>query len=96
MNSNDLISSLRAKKEELCVKYRVKQIGIFGSIARGTAKDTSDIDIYAEFTPEADILDYSGLTIELEELFHRSVDIATPSGIRDEMRGSILRDLIIV
>ena len=96
MNHDDIISSLREKKEEIYQKYRVKQIGVFGSIARGTATDTSDIDIYAEFAPDADILDYSGLSLELEELFHRSVDIATPSGIRDEMRGSIFRDLIMV
>lgn len=77
-------------------KYRVKQIGIFGSVARGTATEKSDIDIYAEFYPDADILDFSGLSQELETMFHRSIDIATPKGIREEMKAAIYRDLILV
>lgn len=96
MDTNDVISSLRNIKEEIHQKYRVKKIGIFGSFARGTAIEESDIDIYAEFEPEADILDYSGLSIELEAIFHRPVDIATPRGIREEMHSSIFRDLIII
>ncbi|HWQ66164.1 MAG TPA: nucleotidyltransferase family protein [Methanospirillum sp.] len=96
MNCNDVISSLRNAKEEIHRKYRVKEIGIFGSVARGTAKDESDIDIYAEFEQEADILDFSGLSLELEEMFHRPIDIATPQGIREEMRAMVFRDLILV
>ena len=96
MDRNDIFSSLQIKKEEIYQKYRVKKIGIFGSVARGTAKNSSDIDIYAEFEPEADILDYSGLSLELEELFNQTVDIATPRGIREEMKKSVFHDLIIV
>ncbi len=96
MNRDDIISSLKNVKEEIHLKYRVKEIGIFGSVARGTAKKESDIDIYAEFEPEADILDYSGLSLELEELFNRPIDIVTPRGIREEMRSNIFHDLIVV
>lgn len=96
MNCSEIISSLKNVKEEIHLKYRVKKIGIFGSVARGTAKDESDIDIYAEFEPEADILDFSGLSLELEEMFHRPIDIATPKGIREEMRSTIFHDLILV
>jgi hypothetical protein len=96
MNCNDVISSLKKVKEEIHLKYRVKEIGIFGSVARGTAKDKSDIDIYAEFESEADILDFTGLSLELEEMFHRPIDIATPKGIREDMRSTIFQDLILV
>ncbi len=96
MNRNEVISSLKNIKEEIHQKYRVKKIGIFGSVARGTATEESDIDIYAEFEPEADILDFSGLSIELETMFHRSIDITTPKGIREEMRSTVFRDLIVV
>jgi uncharacterized protein len=96
MDQRDIISTLKKSKKEIHNKYRVKKIGLFGSFARGTEKEGSDIDIYAEFEPEADILDLSGLSIELEEMFHRSIDIATPYGIREEMKRSIYRDLIVI
>ena len=36
-------------KKELREKYNVKEIGIFGSIVRGEAKEGSDVDILVEF-----------------------------------------------
>lgn len=96
MDQKEIISSLKRSKNEIHKKYRVKKIGLFGSFARGTEKENSDIDIYAEFEPEADILDLSGLSIELEEMFHRPIDIATPYGIREEMKRAIYRDLIVI
>lgn len=96
MNRDEVILLLSKVKDEMHQKYRVETIGLFGSFARGTETDESDIDIYAEFEPEADILDYSGLSLELEARFHRSVDIATPHGIREEMRSSIYQDLIVI
>jgi len=37
------------KKELREKKYNVKEIGIFGSIVRGEAKEGSDVDILVEF-----------------------------------------------
>ena len=40
---------IRKHKKELREKYNVKEIGIFGSIVRGEAKEGSDVDILVEF-----------------------------------------------
>lgn len=96
MNRDDVILLLKAAKKDIFLKYRIQKIGIFGSVARDNAGEESDIDVYAEFEPEADILDYSALSLGLEELFNRPVDIATPAAIRDEMRSSIMKDVIII
>lgn len=96
MNRDEIITSLKKMKGEISKKYRVKKIGIFGSYARGNPKTDSDIDIYAEFDQEADLLDYSGLISELEDVFQKPIDVATPLGIREEMRKSIYRDLIMI
>lgn len=62
----------------------------------GKLQDEHDIDIYAEFKQEADIRDVSGLSLGLEEMFHRSIDIASPQGIREEMRVMVFYDLILI
>ena len=40
---------IRKHKKELREKYNVKEIGIFGSIVRGEAREGSDVDILVEF-----------------------------------------------
>jgi predicted nucleotidyltransferase len=42
---------LKEHKAEVVQKYRVREIGIFGSFVRGEQKRRSDIDILVEFAP---------------------------------------------
>ena len=46
---NEIKEIIRKHKKELREKYNVKEIGIFGSIVRGEAKEGSDVDILVEF-----------------------------------------------
>lgn len=55
-------------------KYKITAMGIFGSFARGDQRDDSDIDVVFE-TTEPDLIATSSMKIELEELFHRRVDV---------------------
>ncbi|MBA7533226.1 hypothetical protein ES705_25461 [subsurface metagenome] len=79
---------LASHKQELKEKYRVKDIGIFGSYARGKQKKRSDIDLVIEFDLKAfgknfkGLFDtYMNLSIYLEHLIGRKVDILTPESI---------------
>jgi len=42
-------------KQELKEKFKVKEIGIFGSAIRGDRRQTSDIDLLVDFKDEADL-----------------------------------------
>jgi len=48
-NLADILETLAAHREELKQRYRVKEIGVFGSVVRGEQKGTSDVDILVEF-----------------------------------------------
>ena len=72
---------LSEKSEYLADVYGVKKIGLFGSYAKGTYTETSDIDIIVEFeTPLGfkfmDFADY------LEELLGKPVDVLTLGGLQ--------------
>ena len=71
-----ILKALRDHDETL-KKYSVKQIGLFGSYARGEQKRGSDIDLLVEFEkPTYD--NFYDLIVYLEKLFGRKVQVLTP------------------
>jgi|Deesub1362A_J573_1020465.scaffolds.fasta_scaffold01979_11 hypothetical protein len=53
MDRDEVLKILREHKDELRRRFGVKTLVIFGSVARGEAEPGSDVDILAEFDPEA-------------------------------------------
>ncbi|MBW7885032.1 MAG: nucleotidyltransferase family protein [Caldilineaceae bacterium] len=68
-----VLSALQAHKEELSEKYGVTRLGIFGSVARDQATDTSDVDIVVEMPP--DLFQMVHMKEDLEQLLGVSVDL---------------------
>mgnify|MGYP001298656483 CR=1 FL=1 len=81
------IEQQRLALSELCRRYRVRQLRLFGSAATGTfVPATSDLDFIADFadTRAADYADrYLDFAEALERLFNRSVDVLTQRAIRN-------------
>jgi predicted nucleotidyltransferase len=71
-------------------------IGIFGSLVRGEEKETSNIYILVEFNEDADLFDFVGLSLFLEEKLGRKIDIVTYDTIRTELKEQILKETIII
>jgi predicted nucleotidyltransferase len=97
MSSKDkILKTLSELKPELKPRYKVKEIGIFGSFVRGGQSESSDIDILVDFDEEADLFDLVGLALFLEEKLHRKVDVVSKRALRAEIRESVLREVAIV
>lgn len=84
----DEVASRRAEVAELCRRFHVRRLDLFGSAARGDfdcAK--SDIDFLVEFDsghPQAlSFKTYFGLKEALETLFGRPVDLVEPNAVRN-------------
>jgi uncharacterized protein len=82
------ISSHREELMELCRRFRVRRLDLFGS-ATGDDFDVerSDLDFLVEFEPQAlealSFKTFFGLKAALEGLFGRKVDLVEPSAIRN-------------
>ena len=75
-----------AQLTELCIKYGVERLGVFGSALREDFSETSDIDFVVDFGPPNDLsisVQYFGFADQLEALYGRRVDLVERKGIRN-------------
>ena len=81
-------------RQELKEKFKVKEIGIFGSTIRGEQRQTSDIDLLVDFKDEADLFDLMGLDLFLEEKLNQRVDVVPKRAIREEIKDRVLKEVV--
>jgi hypothetical protein len=74
----------------------VKSLAVFGSVARGEATPSSDIDVLVEFDRPVGLFEFIRLKLFLEDLTGCRVDLVTPDAIRPAMRAGILSEAVYV
>jgi len=74
----------------------VRKSAIFGSLAGGTAKDDSDVDILVDFPDGKSLFDFIDLKIRLEEIIGKKVDLVEYDMIKPALRESILNNLVTI
>ena len=92
-----LLNRLTARKEtlkNLFSLYKVRRIAVFGSYATGTQTRSSDVDFLVDFKKEADLLDQSGLKIDLQGILGKKVDVVTPGSLSKYLRAKILKEAV--
>ena len=74
----------------------MREIGILGSWVRGGQHEKSDIDVLVDFEEGADLFDWIGLALYLEEIFGCSVDVVPRRALWPEIREAVLEQVIKV
>lgn len=72
------------------------RLALFGSTARDTARNDSDIDILVAFDGPATSQRYFGVQFYLEDLFGCGVDLVTENALRPELRPFIEQEAVRV
>jgi uncharacterized protein len=83
-----------AALEELCRRYGVRRLSLFGSALKGTDRHDSDVDLLVEFEPDAkpSLLTMAEIEIELSPLLGgRKVDLRTAQDLSQYFREEIVR-----
>ncbi|OGQ09149.1 MAG: nucleotidyltransferase [Deltaproteobacteria bacterium RBG_19FT_COMBO_46_12] len=96
LTKDEILDAIR-KHRDILLKYKVREIGLFGSFVKGEQEDRSDIDLIVDFE-EPTIENFMGLSSFLENLFGKKVEILTPVGvesirinhIKEEIKRSIV------
>ena len=80
-------------RAEICRRYGLAELSVFGSFAREEAGSDSDVDLLFELTPEARLgFGLFDLEAELVELFGRPVDLLSKDSIHRLVRDTVLAE----
>lgn len=85
---------LKENKTVLKERFKVKEVGIFGSFVRGEQKKRSDVDILVEFEEVISLLKLSSLENFLTDLIGVKVDVVPKEDVRPELKERILEEVI--
>ncbi len=96
MDRDQTLALLTEHKPMLAERFGVRRLALFGSMARGTAREDSDVDILVRFDGPATADRYFGAQFYLEDLLHRPVDLVTETALKPRLRPYIEKDLINV
>jgi uncharacterized protein len=89
----DEIRALSARLADLCRKYGIAELAVFGSVACGSARPDSDVDLLYVRVPGNDLgMSYFALQEDLEDLFGRPVDLVPKDGLHRVIRDQVLAD----
>lgn len=83
---------------DLCRRYEVSELSLFGSAVRGEMRPDSDFDFLVEYLPEAkpSLLDLSAMMNDLSDLLGRPVDLGVKRALKPRMRDRILAEAQVI
>jgi hypothetical protein len=88
------LHSNREKILETARRYGARRVRVFGSIARGSSDERSDVDFLVDLAPDRSLLDVGGMVYELRKLLGRDVDVVTEKGLRMRIREQVLSEAV--
>lgn len=92
----DIEAKLKENKDLLRERFKVKEIGIFGSFVRGEQKETSDLDILVDFEGRVGLFEIVRLERFLSETLGEKVDLVMKNSLKPRIGKHILREVVYV
>jgi uncharacterized protein len=94
VSTNEILKSKRNEILDLATRHGVKNLRVFGSVARGQAGPQSDVDFLVEVEPGRTYLDLGAFLMDLQDLLGRKVDLVTERALHASIKTQILREAI--
>lgn len=85
-----LIKTHREDILRLAETHGVRNVRIFGSVARGEETRTSDLDLLIDLDPDRSLLDHVGFVQDMEDLLGVRVHVVTEKALHSLMRETVL------
>lgn len=75
-------------------KHGVSRLRVFGSLARGEAKASSDIDLLVDLKPGRTLIDLAAFRREATDILDIPIDVATADMLKERIRGEVLAEAL--
>ncbi len=92
----DIRKTLDQNKERFKEIYKANEISIFGSYAKSTQNEESDLDVLVEFKEPVSLLHIVSFENHLSDIVGIKVDVVPIKNIRSELKEEILKDAILL
>jgi uncharacterized protein len=79
-----------------CQRWRIRELAVFGSALRSDFGPDSDVDVLVAFSPEAEwgLLEHVQMQQELQNLFHRKVDLISRRALERKRNWLLRREIL--
>jgi uncharacterized protein len=94
MKLSQLIQQNRRQILEIAQGHGARNVRLFGSVARGEATATSDLDLLVEMESGRNLLDIVAIKQDLEDLLRCKVDVVTEAAISPYLRDKVLHEAV--
>ncbi|MBS1794755.1 MAG: nucleotidyltransferase domain-containing protein [Acidobacteria bacterium] len=94
----EVLQRSKRQIEEICRRYQIRELSLFGSQVRGSSTIESDFDFLVEFQPGARIglIALGKIQEELENIVQTQVDLVPKDGLKPLIRQPVLSEAEIV
>ena len=87
-----LVELYRDEILALADRHGIRNVRVFGSMARGEADERSDTDLLVTFPPDKTGLALGGLLMDVQDLLKRRVDLVTEGALHPALRDRVLQE----
>lgn len=88
------IAQRREEIERIGKRYGIHSIRLFGSVARGSDDEKSDVDFLVSTDQGTSLLSLGGFQVEMERLLGIKVDVVTADGLRPQIRQRAVQEAV--
>jgi len=91
------LEQLRSQRNEIirvAAARGIRNLRVFGSVARGDAAESSDVDFLVDVDPDRTLFDMGGVLMALRDLLGCEVDLVEAEGLRERFRDRVLREAV--
>lgn len=96
MKPSQLLQQHREEVLRLSIQFGIRNLRIFGSVARGEDVEGSDLDLLVAFPESASLFDALKFQERLEQLLGLHVEVATEAGLHPLIRERVLREACVL
>ena len=94
MLTRQTLSNRRQEILELAARHGASRVRIFGSVARGEANASSDLDLIVRFEPGRSLLDQGGLLMDLQDLLGIRVDLISEGALSGRFADIVSKEAV--
>jgi hypothetical protein len=88
------LRAIRTDLIEIAMRRGASNLRVFGSVARGDAVPSSDLDVLVDLEQGRSLLDLGGLLMDLSERLGVDVDVVTETSLSPRIRVRVLSEAV--